>query len=258
MTPDGRDPVELAAELGDPAGWLVALDFDGTLSELVDHPDDAVPVAGALEAATSLARRTRVAIVSGRGLDDLAPRVAGLAATLVGGHGAEVREPDGAVRHLIDPGEVAHTLEAAYTELDELLDPDDGWELERKDTSLAVHHRRVSSDTAHAQLARVTDTFERHRDDPPGFVVLRGHAVLELRPTAVDKGGALRRLSDDADGRRPLMLGDDVTDEDAYVVAAATGGIGVLVARQARPSAARWRLTDPTAVVALLAAMAAD
>jgi len=85
--------------------------------------------------------------------------------------------------------------------------------------------------------------------------VLSGKAVLELRPVGADKGVALDRISATTPGTLPLVVGDDVTDEDAFEVARTLGGRGVLVATEDRDSAATDRVADPDAVVALLTAL---
>jgi trehalose 6-phosphate phosphatase len=81
--------------------------------------------------------------------------------------------------------------------------------------------------------------------------------VAELRPEGADKGGALRRLMAEPPfaGARPVFVGDDLTDEDAFEAASALGGEGVLVG-PARPSAARWRLDGVVDVTAWLEAEA--
>jgi trehalose 6-phosphate phosphatase len=81
--------------------------------------------------------------------------------------------------------------------------------------------------------------------------------VVEVKPAAAHKGRALRRLAAQAPfaGRRPVMLGDDTTDEDAIAAAQALGGIGVKVGEGV--SVARLRTPDPAAVRAWLAREAA-
>ena len=81
--------------------------------------------------------------------------------------------------------------------------------------------------------------------------------VVEVKPATAHKGEALRRLSGMPPfaGRRPLMLGDDTTDEDAFAAAAALGGLAVKVGPGA--SAARLRAADPAAVRAWLTREAA-
>ena len=77
--------------------------------------------------------------------------------------------------------------------------------------------------------------------------------VVEVKPASAHKGTALRALMTRAPfaGRRPVMLGDDTTDEDAIAAALALGGVAVKVG--AGPSAAPLRAPDPAAVRAWIA-----
>lgn len=249
-----ENPAQLATRLGPAEQRLVVLDFDGVLSHIVDHPDQAVAVDGALDAIRGLLARTTVAVVSGRPIADLTPRLDGLPLTLAGAHGAELVHADGAVDHLVDPSEVTDALDEVEDDIRALVDDQLGWLVERKPTSLAVHHRLASHDSVDERLPRVRATLEHHADNDQ-FTVLAGKAVLELRPAGVDKGRALARIAVRAPTRTPLVVGDDLTDEDAFKVAVTLGGNAVLVAEEPRPTAATSRLRDPEAVVAFLNAL---
>ncbi|MFP4149872.1 MAG: trehalose-phosphatase [Nitriliruptoraceae bacterium] len=254
-SPDRADPDQLARDLQPVAAWLVVLDFDGTLAPIVDHPDLAQPAPGALDAIAALMARTPVAVVSGRPIADVRRRLKDLPLSYAGGHGTELELSDGTAAPLIDPGTVLATLDAVEAELEALVGSEPGWLLERKQASLAVHHRLATPEDVSALLPRVEALLERRRTDPPGFEVLHGKAVAELRPTGADKGAALRRIHAATPTLRPLMVGDDVTDEDAFVVAQELGGQGILVSEGPRPSAADLRLNDPAEVVRFLAAL---
>lgn len=254
-TPELSDPAALAVVLAPVERWLVVLDFDGTLAPIVDHPDLAAPAPGAVEAVEELTRRTTVAIVSGRPIADVRRRLRGLDVAYAGGHGTELVLADGTEAPLIDPDTVVATLDTLEAELEPLLAGEPGWLLERKQASLAVHHRLATEDSVTDFLPRVEALLERRRHDPPGFEVLNGKAVAELRPTGADKGAALRRIHAATPELLPLMVGDDVTDEDAFAAAQELGGQGILVSDQPRPTAADRRLADPDAVVRFLDAL---
>jgi trehalose 6-phosphate phosphatase len=162
---------------------------------------------------------------------------------------------DGTEAPLIDPDTVVATLDAVEAELERLVAEEPGWLLERKQASLAVHHRLADEDSVTSHLPRVEALLERRRHEPPGFEVLSGKAVAELRPAGADKGAALHRIHAATPDLLPLMIGDDVTDEDAFAAAHELGGQGILVSDQPRPTAADRRLADPDAVVRFLDAL---
>jgi trehalose 6-phosphate phosphatase len=246
---------------------LVALDHDGTLSAIAPRPEDAVLATGAAPVLARLADRAEVAIVSGRGLDDLVQRFAGAPFTLVSEHGLRCRHPDGSIEQLT-PGLAPGTIDRLRRRLEALLAPHEGWIIEDKEVSIAVHHRLVPDAELGPRLRQVQEMLEDAAALPgsgadaasgrPGGHVQVGKAVLELRPAGADKGAALHRLASGSTSRPVVMVGDDATDEPALRVAQDLGGFGVLVSDASRATAGSARLTDPDAVVAFLDALATD
>jgi trehalose 6-phosphate phosphatase len=264
------DPRLLAAHLAalaEDRPLLVALDHDGTLSPIAPRPEAAVLAPGAREALAALADvpDLDVAIISGRGLDDLTARLGDLGVTLVAEHGLRRRSPDGQ-RTQLAPGLATATLDALRATLARLLAEDaarDGWIVEDKGVGLAVHHRLVAADRLEPTLGAVRAALEAAAAHPcdggppdvPGGQVQAGKAVLELRAAGADKGAALTRLLAERPGTLAVMVGDDATDEPAFVAAQERGGIGVLVGTPDTVTAASAVLADPDAVVALLGAL---
>ncbi|SRR6056297_2458105 len=253
--PDLADPDQLGVGLRPLDRWLVVLDFDGTLAPIVDHPDLASPAPGAVDTLRALSARTAVAVLSGRPIADVRRRLDGLTAAYAGGHGAELLLADGSDDPLVDPDTVGATLDRAEHVVRNLVDEEAGWLVERKQASLAVHHRLADPNSVQTHGPRVEALLEHHASEPPGFEVLAGKAVLELRPSGANKGRALTRIAQRTPELLPLVIGDDVTDEDAFEVARSLGGRAVLVAETARPTAATDRVADPNAVVRLLAGL---
>ncbi len=249
------DPDRLGAELRPLQRWLVVLDFDGTLAPIVDHPDQASAAPGVIETLSRLAAVAPIAVLSGRPIADVRRRLADLPAAYAGGHGAELVLADGTDAPLVDPDTVKPTLDRAEATIRALVDDEGGWFVERKQASLAVHHRLAGQDSIAAHAPRVQALLEHHAAEPPGFTVMAGKAVLELRPNGADKGRALERPLEHGPGLLPLVAGDDVTDEDAFEVARARGGRAILVAETPRPTAATDRIADPDALVRLLTAL---
>ena len=113
----------------------------------------------------------------------------------------------------------------------------EGLLVEEKPAGVALHYRLAP------ERAEEVNAFLEALAARSGLALQRGKMVAELRPEGSDKGAALRRLMGEPPfaGARPVFVGDDLTDEDAFRAAASLGGEGVLVG-PARPSAARWRL----------------
>lgn len=262
---DGGDDLEaLRRRVGDPRRWTLVIDFDGTLAPIVDHPDRAAPAPGALEAIADLARVCEVALLSGRALDDLTARLGRVppGVLLVGGHGSEARHPDGTRTALTDLDAATASLDEVEAAVRPLVDEAAGWIVERKATSVAVHHRRVAPPAVDRILPEVRRVLEGATSAPPSFVVLDGKAVVELRVRGTDKGVALRWIVDQATDRadllpgrpdiKPLVFGDDTTDEDAFEVALDLGGEAVRIDEVPSATSAHFRLRDPGRVVTLL------
>lgn len=234
------------------------LDFDGTLSPIVADPAAARPVPGIVATLRGLAGWLPIAVVSGRELEDVRARLGVAGLWYAGGHGFEIRSPDGHVEtYPVDPG-VRDALARGVARLREALPDLPGVTLEEKRFSTAVHYRNAEAGTAQRAVALVADLAARG----PGLRLKHGKKVVELQPDVPwHKGRALRWILDHAGsafrGRTPMYLGDDVTDEDAFAELRASG-IGVLVAREDRPTAARYRLFSPDEVSTFLRSLLAE
>ena len=234
---------------GTPA--IIALDFDGTLTEIVDDP--AAPRLTAerrriLERIPSAGRR--LAIVSGRALEDVRDRVGVADAVYVGNHGLEIEGPGlaaGSEKH----AEIAGRLRTLLGE----LELPEGAFSENKRLTATIHTRPREDMDLHARLGREL----RPVVEKAGFRLHRGKASWEIRPAeARDKGGALRALIDRVPGaseETTLYAGDDVTDEDAF--RALPLGITIRVGENQSESAARFRLGSPAELYRFLELLAA-
>ena len=238
---------------------LVLLDFDGTLSEIVNDPDAATLVPGA-----SKALRVVGCPLSSRRAQRPRPgrhrRPGGLARHLVRGqprfrtHRTR-RQPSSERRG--DRGD--RVLEAAAAELRNRLGRIDGILVENKRFSVAVHYRKVAPERVGEVTAAVRIIGRRN-----GLRVTSGRKVIELRPDLDwDKGKTLEWLVDRIDGPGPLLpiyIGDDLTDEDAFD-AVRHNGIGIVVRHGEdgdRRSSARFALDSPDAVRQFIGRLAAQ
>lgn len=227
------------------------LDYDGTLTPIVERPEDArLPeeMRRTLEAA---ARVMPVAVISGRDLADVRVLVGLQQIVYAGSHGFDIQGPE--LRLELPEGvDALDDLEGAAEDLDKRLAGIPGARLEPKRFAVAVHYRQV----AEPDIERVEQAVDGTRARYPRLRKIRGKRVFELRPAIDwDKGRAvawlLATLGLDNPDVLPIYIGDDVTDEDAF--SALQGrGIGILVADHPQPSAAAYRLRGPEEVQALL------
>ena len=240
---DVRDRVRRAGRV-----W-VGCDFDGTLAPLTDDPWAAAPEAHAVAALGRLAGcpAAAVAIISGRSLDDLKPRVPVADIAFAGNHGAEIDAP-GLI--LADPVATAASpaLAAAHARLSaSRLSTVGGVTIEHKRYSLAVDYRPVPV----PDRLRIKADVETAAEGLPSLYVHHAMNGSEVRVIGGwNKGTASRRLwlHQAGAGAVPVFLGDDLTDEDAF--AALPDGVTVCVGDH--PTAARYRVLNPKAVATFL------
>jgi trehalose 6-phosphate phosphatase len=227
------------------------LDFDGTLVELAETPGS-IRVPSALP---HLLQRLgsqldgRLALVSGRSIQDLEKHLDCTGLAVSGSHGLELRLADGSFVPLAAP----RGLDGVSEELARFTEADPGLLVEQKPFSIAVHYRRAPE--REPEVVRLVARLAAET----GLSVQQGKMVTELRPAGADKGDAVRAfmLQPPFAGYRPIFVGDDLTDEDAFQAAAELGGGGVLVGAE-RDSAAKWRLDGVPAVADWLERLASE
>ena len=210
----------------------LCLDFDGTLSPVVDDPEAARPLRGVVELLGPLASRfAAVAIVSGRPAAYLGEHVAAPGVRYLGLYGLQEMH-DGRIR--VDPRleEARPTVAAAAEALRESdAVHDSGAWLEDKEYAVAIHTRRVADPD---QWAAPIDQAAREVADRHGLEVVPGKLVWELRPDVrSDKGDAVRRVVAESAAREVVVVGDDLGDLAAFAAVAgltAEGGDGLRVA----------------------------
>ncbi|MGD9952988.1 MAG: trehalose-phosphatase [Burkholderiales bacterium] len=229
------------------------LDFDGTLTPIVERPEAAVLDDATREVLRRLAARHPVAVVSGRDLEDVRARVGLEGLAYAGCHGFDIDGPGGRRAHEAAAA-AAPQLAAAADEVARDTAGLPGVQLERKRYTLAVHYRRAREADRPAVADAVEHALARH----PGLRRTSGKMVYELQPAVDwDKGRAVLWLIESLGlaGALPVYIGDDVTDEDAFR-ALAERGVGIAVQEAPQPSAARYALRDPAAVREFLAQLA--
>jgi trehalose-phosphatase len=241
-------------EIAGRSGQLaIFLDYDGTLTPIVSQPDQAVLTESTRAILRTLASKVPVAILSGRDLADVRKRVAVDTIVYAGSHGFDIAGPRGLRKQ--EATNFLPALDAAEKELREKLAGIVGALLERKRFSIAAHYRKVNeSDFPNLEQA-VSEVAARH----PTLRTMEGKKVYELLPDIDwDKGKAvlwlLESLGSEHAKARPIYIGDDRTDEDAFR-ALEQRGVGILVSEQPWPTSARYMLRHPGEVENFLRAL---
>ena len=218
--------------------WALFLDVDGTLLEIESHPDDvrAGPRLKRLLERVSGALGGALALVSGRAIASLDAIFSPLVLPTAGLHGLERRGADGQVHY---PAGFASRMARARAGLIGFVEAHAGLLLEDKGAAVALHFRNAPALAGEARAA-MSKALEAIGDD---FHVQQGKMVLELKPTGEDKGTAIAAFMRESPfaGRKPVFIGDDVTDEDGFEVVNRLGGHSVRVGA-AVDTNARWVL----------------
>jgi alpha,alpha-trehalase len=226
----------------------VFLDYDGTLTPIVSDPAEAKLSDEMRKVLVDLASKCRLAIISGRDLEDVRRMVGVDGIAYAGSHGFDVSLPGQRRRDTAERSRFKKALDDAEGELREGLTGVTGVRLERKAFGLAVHYRNVDKD----RVDDVLRVFEEVLGRYPDLKRSTGKKVVELLPNADwDKGKALNMLCKSmglrADKTAPLYIGDDDTDEDAFRVVRGSG-IPIVVGMERRNTAAEYVLADPEQV----------
>jgi trehalose 6-phosphate phosphatase len=207
----------------------ILLDIDGTLLDIASTPHDVQVPATLRKTLAKLHERTggAIALVSGRPLSDIDLIFAPLRLSAVGGHGAEIRpSPNGHVNGG-DPNTLAKDIRRRFADIARLSE---GIIVEDKGYSVALHYR-LAPDKQRA----IEDAVAAIYGDLPSetIEVLRGKSVIEIKKVGFDKGTALRDLMSHSPfaGRRPIFVGDDLTDEAAFAVVPEFDGMAISVGR---------------------------
>jgi trehalose 6-phosphate phosphatase len=234
------------------------LDYDGTLTPIVAHPDLAVLSDDMRATLKRLAAHFPVAIISGRDLADVR-RIVGIDNIIyAGSHGCDVDAPEvlgGRVQHGLDAVDDVAAARAALTR--KVEDIPGAW-VEHKTFAVTVHYRQTPPD----QVPRVKAAFDEVASAFFGLRKATGKMVLELRPgiACYDKGKALLWLLERLETVKgtcvPIYIGDDDTDEDAFR-AIAGRGVGVRIGDPHEVTAADYTLADVGEVLELLGALLA-
>jgi trehalose 6-phosphate phosphatase len=224
----------------------LGLDFDGTLTPIADHPSTAALSPRSREVLERLSQRegVKMAVLSGRNLDDLQDKVGLNGVFLVGSSGLETQDANGRREIHVNPDQ-AIPMELVQ-ELESWCLRFPGSWLENKTSSCALHYRAVAPSLQPAFGAGVR---RRIRPYQTQATLVHGKCVFEVMPAVGwDKAAALGRWLDSAPANATLLyFGDDTHDEPVHAKVRARGGFAVAIGRIV--SQAEYVLPTPGDVV---------
>ncbi|MEE8556672.1 MAG: bifunctional alpha,alpha-trehalose-phosphate synthase (UDP-forming)/trehalose-phosphatase [Myxococcota bacterium] len=237
----------------DRARLALFLDYDGTLTPLVEHPSRARLPRGSRTLLRTVAERDDVdlTIVSGRSLDEIRGLIRLEGLTYAGNHGLEISGPNLPDFHHEDLPQFETRTVTLATALEKVA-IGGAW-VEQKGATLTFHYRSVE-EAAQERIAEEA----RARIREAGFDARDAHCAVEARPPiAWDKGQAVLHVlrarygEEWAESIKVIYVGDDQTDEDAFRV---LSGLGVTfrVGSSDTPTAATRAFSDVASVNALL------
>ncbi len=217
------------------------LDLDGTLAAIRPRPEDVGPEPWRTALMQRLEERLagKLAVISGRSVEEVDRILEGSVAAVGGVHGLVRRRSDG----VVDAEPAAPGMDAARQRLASLLAQHPGLRIEDKGLSLAIHYRQAPE--LESEVGRHAEAIAAET----GLSLQLGDMVAELRTPGVDKGAAVKAFMREPPfkGAVPVFVGDDLTDEHGFRAARALGGLGVLVG-PLRATGADMRLESVDAV----------
>ncbi|XP_031110405.1 probable trehalose-phosphate phosphatase H [Ipomoea triloba] len=242
---------------------VMFLDYDGTLSPIVDDPDRAFMSDAMRATVRKLARYFPTAIVSGRCRDKVYNFVRLAELYYAGSHGMDIKGPSKGSKymkgaqsvHFQPASEFLPMINEVYTTLLDKIKSIPGATVEHNKFCVSVHFRCVEQNKWGELAQEVRSVLKQY----PKLRLSQGRKVLEIRPTIKwDKGKALEFLLESLGYANctdvfPVYIGDDRTDEDAFKVLRERGqGFGILVSKSPKDTHASYSLQEPSEVMVFL------
>ncbi|MBV8578470.1 MAG: trehalose-phosphatase [Acetobacteraceae bacterium] len=201
------------------------LDLDGTLLDIAPRPDAVIVPPSLLATLHSLRRRLgdALAVVSGRPVEQIEMLLGDGPFAIAGEHGGAIRHgPDQGIERQDMPSPPASWL----SEAERIAASNPGVLLEHKANGFVLHYRAVPE--AGLLLLEALEALLAGSDR---FALMPARKAWEVKPRGADKGSAVAKIMDRPPftGRKPMFIGDDVTDEDGIAMAHALGGVGLLI-----------------------------
>jgi trehalose 6-phosphate phosphatase len=215
--------------------YCIFLDFDGTLVEIADRPDDVRVDASILRFVERLRGKMggALALITGRDIDVVDRLLHPHVLPVAGVHGLQRRDAAG---QLHSPVIDQRIVEAIATDVETTFNEEPGVIIEKKTGAVALHYRlRPDFETRCVALA------EKIVSDRPELHLIKGKMVCEIRIDGNDKAAVIEAFLAERPfrGRKPIFAGDDTTDESGFAAVNARGGVSIKIGGS--PTSARFR-----------------
>jgi trehalose 6-phosphate phosphatase len=250
---------DMLQQIKDAAQLRIFLDYDGTLAEFAETPDEIYPDPALINLLERLNNHPRIhaVVISGRRLSHIQALVPIPGIILAGTYGIEFIDPTGARIERVEFKEIRPTLAQVKPLWFELIRPHQEIYLEDKGWTLALHAKSVGQTIAEEtiRLARlILDEIAIPKDL---FRILGGHKFLEIAPKLAHKGLSVGYFISryPQEGALPIYIGDDDKDEEAFEVIVQNEGIPIKVGSQASETKAPLLLDSPESVRQFLASL---
>lgn len=234
--------------------WAWFLDIDGTLIEIAPRPDAVSVSARTLATLHALMRASggAVALISGRQIKVVDRLFSPLRLPCAGVHGIERRDAEGRMHRVSEP---SPALDLVRREVAVFAAAHPGALIEDKDVSVALHFRNAP-EAGEDAVALGRDIARRFRET---LVLQPGKMMIEFRTPGADKGLAIAAFMSEPpfEGRIPVFVGDDATDEAGFVEVNRRGGHSIRIGDRTASTGAMWRMPSVAALQDWLAAATA-
>ena len=225
---------------------VIFLDYDGTLTPIVQRPEDAVLSEKMKDTLKQLAKTFTVAIVTGRDKEDVENLVGLDELIYAGSHGFIISGPDGLSMEHPDSKKIIPKLDEIEEQVRDLLEENtEGTQLDRKRYAIGIHYRNARQEDEKTVYDIVNKILEKH----PGHKKGEGKKIVEIKPD-IDwhKGKAVEWILDalklpGKEDLMPIFIGDDITDEDAFK-ALKNKGLGIMVGSHGQNTHATYSLKN--------------
>lgn len=235
------------------------LDYDGTLAEFAPTPDDVNPDPELIRLVTQLKSlpKIQIAIISGRRLSHICKLLPISGIILAGTYGLEMIDAVGKQIQRVNYQKTRPWLEEIKPHWSELIRPHQGFYLEDKGWSMAIHAKDAEAVIAEKILRQAKKNIFNSGVPLDLFRILGGHKFLEIAPTLANKGLAIDYLISKypLEGSLPIYIGDDDKDEEAFENLLRYDGVAIKVCQQPCSTRAQLRLSTPSNVRQFLSSL---